>query len=133
MKIYVFGNPLVEEDSLPLRLIPFLQKEFPKIEFIITDPNENFPPEGEKDLIILDTIRGINKLKIFSLKDIQRLKKSPNSPHDYDLGMHLLLLKKINKVKSVKTIGIPLRYDRDKTHRVENLEDSLKKIISTLP
>jgi len=61
MKIYVFGNPLVEEDSLAIKLIPSLQKKFPNIQFVIADPNENFPPEGEKDLIIIDTVKGIKK------------------------------------------------------------------------
>lgn len=43
MKIYVFGNILVDIDSLPIKLIPLLQKEFPDIEFCELDPSEDFP------------------------------------------------------------------------------------------
>ncbi len=126
MTIYVFGNLLVKDDSLPLEIIPSLQKIFPKIEFEIADPNENFPPGGEKDLIIFDIVKEIKRPKIFSLNDLQKLSRSPNSPHDYDLGMHLLLLKKLKKIDTVKIIGVPSWYDR--TEMVQEL----KNIISTL-
>lgn len=112
MKIYVFGNSLVDEDSLPLKLLAQLKNAFPKTEFVIADPNENFPQENERDLIILDTVKGIKSPKIFRLDDIQKLKKSPDSPHDYDLGMHLLLLKKLKKINSVKIIGIPYPFKK---------------------
>lgn len=107
MKIYVLGNPLVEGDSLAIKLVPLLEKEFPQIEFIVVDPNENFPPKNETDLIIIDVVEGIEQPKIFGLNDLKELRKSPASPHDYDLRMHLLLLKKIKKIKSVKIIGLP--------------------------
>ena len=91
-KIYMFGNPLVKEDSLPLKILPDLKKSFPEIEFEVVDPNENFPPANERDLTILDTVQGIKEPKLFGLNDLIKIQKSPNSPHDYDLGMHLLLL-----------------------------------------
>mgnify|MGYP001559860477 CR=1 FL=1 len=40
-KVLVFGNPLLEQDSIPLRLIGRLRERFPKIEFTEFDPNEN--------------------------------------------------------------------------------------------
>ena len=132
MKLYVFGNELIEEDSQAIKLIPRLKKEFPAIRFCSSDPNENFPPENEKNLIILDTVKGIKKPKIFSLDDLEKINKSPSSPHDYDLGMHLLLLKKLNKIESVKIIGLPFRHDRDEIHKSRNLIKSIKEIISTL-
>src|SRR3989344_8082451 len=104
MKIYVFGNPLVKEDSLPLKILPKLKKIFSQIKFKVVDPNENFPPRNEKKLIVLDTVQGLKQPKIIKLTDLQELKKTPNSTHDYDLGMHLLLLKKLKKIKSVKII-----------------------------
>lgn len=107
MNIYVFGNPLVPEDSLAVKLIPDLQKRFPKTKFIHADPNENFPPEDEKDLIILDTIKGVKKTTVFNLDDIAVNNKSPISPHDYDLGIHLLLLKKMKKINYAVIIGVP--------------------------
>lgn len=109
-KIYVFGNPLVKEDSIPLRLLPDLIKSFPKVTFVVTDPNENFPTQGEKDLIILDTVIGIKKPTVLNLSDFDKNKSTPVSPHDYDLLFHLLLLKKLKKIKYVKIIGIPMSF-----------------------
>ncbi len=107
MKIYVLGNPLVKEDSLPLKLVPRLQKLFPQISFVIVDPNEDFPPREERDLIILDTVLGIKKPMILDLNSFEAKKKTPVSPHDYDLLLHLLLLKKTSKINSVKIISVP--------------------------
>ena len=107
MKIYVFGNPLVKDDSIPLQILPQLKKKFREVEFVITDPNENFPPEGNKDLVILDTVKGIKKPVLLDLDNFEKQTKTPISPHDYDLLFHLLLLKKMKKINSVKIIGIP--------------------------
>ncbi len=107
MKIYVLGNPLVKKDSLPLKLMPRLQKIFPQINFIIIDPNEDFPPQEERDLIILDTVLGIKKPTILDLNAFEAKKKTPVSPHDYDLLLHLLLLKKTGRLNNVKIIGMP--------------------------
>ena len=129
MKIYVFGNPLVKNDSIPLMMIPELEKSFPDIQFIITDPNENFPPENEKDLIILDTVKGITEARLFDLSDLKEISQSPISPHDYDLLFHLLLLKKRKIIDRVKIIGVPLLYDRTKVVQVKKL---IRKLISQL-
>jgi len=107
MKIYVFGNILLKEDSLPLKLLPDLQREFPKIEFIICDPNENFPPNGEKNLIILDTVKGIKEPMILDFSNLENIKSTPISPHDYDLMFHLQFLVKLKKINSVIIIGVP--------------------------
>ncbi len=113
MKIYVFGNPFVEEDSLPLQLVPYLQKKFPSITFQITDPNDNFPPENEKELFILDTVKGINVPKLLYLKDFEKNGKTPISPHDYDLLFHLLLLKKLKKIARATISGVPQNFSID--------------------
>jgi len=123
MKIYVLGNPLVKEDSLPLLIVPKLKKAFPNIDFQTVDPNENFPPEGEKNLIILDTVLGIKKQVLLDLDDFDAIKKTPISPHDYDLLFHLLLLKKIKRLEKVLIIGV----------KSENDFPEVKKIIPILP
>ena len=63
MKILVFGNMLVEADSLPLRLMPKLEKLLPSVEFKEFDTAENLEDEG-RDLIILDTAFGIEKVNV---------------------------------------------------------------------
>lgn len=55
LKIYVFGNQLLDFDNQPFKLLPYLKKHFPFVNFVLADPNENFPPKNEKNLIILDT------------------------------------------------------------------------------
>ena len=131
MRIYVFGNPLVKEDSLPLKILPKLKKLSPKIIFEIADPNENFPPNGEKNIIILDTVKGIKKPSLLDLNHLERISKTPNSPHDYDLMFHLQLLKKLKKIEGVKIIGIPSWVDRPKMVN-KLIVNELKVIITTL-
>lgn len=106
MKIYVFGNPSLKEDSLPLQILPDLRKNFPRIDFKIVDPNEDFPPQ-EKKIFILDTVAGIKEPTLLDLNDLEEIKRTPISPHDYDLLMHLLLLKKLKKIHKAVIIGIP--------------------------
>lgn len=107
MKIYVFGNLLVKEDSAALKILPQLKKLFPQITFKVVDPNENFPPKNERQLIILDTVIGIEEPMVLDLSDFKRKRRMPISPHDYDLLVHLLLLKKMEKIDRVKIIGLP--------------------------
>ena len=106
-----------------------LEKSFPEIQFIIADPNDNFPPEEEKDLIILDTVKGLTIPKLIDLNDLQEINHSPISPHDYDLLFHLLLLKKRKIIDQVKIIGVPLLYDRTKVVQLKDLIDRVIKLV----
>lgn len=107
MTVYIFGNPLLPNDSIPIKWKGLLRKAFPEIIFELVDPNENFPRIGKRNLTILDTVVGIKEPMILDLEDFEKNKKSPISPHDYDLLMHLLLLKKLKKIDKVKIIGVP--------------------------
>lgn len=125
MTIYIFGNPLLLNDSLPLKWKSRLKKLFPEIKFELADPNENFPRTGERNITILDTVVGIKEPMILDLDDFEKNKKSPISPHDYDLLLHLLLLKKLKKINSVKIIGLP-NIGNEETFK------KLTEVISTL-
>lgn len=107
MKIYVFGNELVKGDSIALELIPELSRMFPIIQFIEQDPNEQFPPEGEKNPVILDGVQGIQMAVKITIDDLSPIEKTPISPHDYDLLFHLHLLRKMKRIQSAIIIGIP--------------------------
>jgi len=101
--IYVFGNPLVKEDSLPLKLIEKLKKEFPKIQFKEFDTVEDL--EFEKELNIIDTVKGIKKVEI--IEDLDKIITNKiYSLHDFDLGYNLKLLKKMNMINKVRIFGI---------------------------
>jgi Ni,Fe-hydrogenase maturation factor len=109
--IYIFGNPLLDFDNLPLRLAPKLTILFPEIDFAITDPNENLKPiDGE--LTIIDTVADIEKVVL--IDDIEKLETSKiYSLHDFDLAFNLKLLQKIGKLKSVKIFGVPMDGDEE--------------------
>lgn len=107
MTIFIIGNPLVPNDNLPIKWKARLEKIFPEIKFEMADVNENFPRMGERNIVVLDTVINIKEPMIFNLDDFKKTKKSPASLHDYDLLLHLLLLKKLKKIETVKIIGIP--------------------------
>jgi len=121
MKILVFGNPLVDKDSLSLKLMPLLQKEFPEIEFKEFDTAESLEKEGKK-IIILDIVEGIKKVSLMTnLENIQSDKIY--SMHDFDLCITRKLLKKMKMVETVKILGIPVDYSEKKAF------EELKKLI----
>lgn len=122
--IYIVGNPLVEEDSLPIKLAPELQKAFPDIEFREFDPTENLPEDSE-EMVLIDTVEGLKEPQVFS--DIEKLLTQKNySMHDFDLGWQLKLYKKLGMIKSIKIIGIPQNKDQDKI--LNELKKQVKSI-----
>ena len=111
MKIYVFGNPEIENDSLPLKILPELQKNFPNIRFEIKDPNEEW--ELPEELAIIDTVLGIDDIKVF--EDLKSFSKSPNvSLHDFDAYSNLRYLEKLGRLKKIKIIGVPMIISQEK-------------------
>src|SRR3989338_198405 len=70
--IYILGNPILREDSIPIQIKPKLIEAFPHIQFIELDPTENFP--DEKFLILIDTV--INSKKIILIQDLSSLNKA---------------------------------------------------------
>lgn len=108
--IYVFGNPLVKEDSLPLRLIDKLKKEFPSLQFKEFDTVEDL--ELEKELNIIDTVKGIKKVEL--IEDIDKIiTEKIYSLHDFDLGYNLKLLKKMKMIDKVRIFGIPIKISEE--------------------
>jgi hypothetical protein len=102
--VYVFGNPDLPADSLPLELIPKLEKRFPKIRFEIKDPNEEW--DVPEELIIIDTVVGIKKVVVFD--DLATFVAAPRvTMHDFDALTNLRYLQKLGKLKTIKVIGVP--------------------------
>lgn len=106
MKISIFGNPDLEYDSLPLRILPKLIKRFPKINFVVEDPNE-LSTLKESPWLILDTVKGLKDVQLLSAEDLKKTARSRVSLHDFDLGMHLSWIKKLNKDAKILIVGIP--------------------------
>jgi len=104
-EIWIFGNENVEEDSLPLRLMPGLNKRLPGVQFILKDPNEEWDALPNP-FIIIDTVRGIKEVTVFT--DLDQFVSTPQvTVHDFDLGMKLRWLQKLGKLPPFKIIGIP--------------------------
>ena len=124
MNIFVCGNPLVEEDALPLRLLPELRKGFPSIDFIEFEPTEDFP--HQKDLIIIDTV--INAKDVVVIEDIDSFCDPKSiSLHDFDLGTNLKLAKKMKWIDKVKIIGVPPKMkEKEAIEKISSILKSLK-------
>lgn len=124
MIIYIFGNPLLEYDNLPVRLKPELEKRFPAISFVEIDPSENLKPEN-KELFIIDTAEGLNEVRV--LTDIAKIESSPiYSLHDFDLGMTLKLLQKIGTLEKATVFCVPMNGEKNKT--LNELIEKIKAI-----
>ena len=104
MIVYVFGNPDLPADSLPLRILPELQKRFPQVQFEAKDPNEEW--DVPEELIVIDTAEGINEVTVFD--DLARFAAVPHvTMHDFDALTNLRYLQKLGKLKKIKIIGVP--------------------------
>ncbi|MBU3924134.1 MAG: hypothetical protein KJ592_04405 [Nanoarchaeota archaeon] len=124
MKILIFGNPLLKQDSLPIKLLPKLKVIYPNIEFKEIDPTENLEFEGP-NLTILDTAIGINKVTL--LTSLEKIKTNKiYSMHDFDLALNLKLLKKIGKLKDIKIIAIPSTITEEKA--IQDISNIINKL-----
>ena len=112
MIVYVFGNLDLDFDSIPCSILPRLKEKFPKIEWRTKDPNE-LDVYANDSLIIIDTVKGINKVDVIDATDIS-VNKKMITVHDFDLFFYLKLIKKIKKNIGIYIIGIPMFYNKDK-------------------
>src|SRR3989344_712349 len=111
-KIYVFGNTLIKNDSLAVTITKKLQKDFPKINFVHLDPNEEIK---EKNITILDVAEGITKTTV--LHDVNQLEHGKKfSLHDFDVAFSLKLMKKADLIKKIKIIAVPMQYSQKKAY-----------------
>ena len=118
--IFVFGNPEVEGDSLPLKILPRLQKEFPEISFEAKDPNEEW--DVPEELTVIDSVLGPKEVTVFD--DLDEFVGAPKmTMHDFDALANLRYLKKLGKLKKVRVIGVPPELKND---------DAVKSIIDIL-
>ena len=104
--VWVFGNPDLEIDSLPLHLVKHLAPDLPDIEFKIKDPLEEWDDIPKDELIMLDTIINISGIKIFD--KIEDFSIAPSlTMHDFDLLSQLNFLKKLGKLPpKIKIVGL---------------------------
>lgn len=117
MKVSVFGNPDLKEDSLGVRLIGKLRKQFPGVEFKVEDPVEGLRPPEDGLWVILDVAKGIEGVRV--VNDLDKLIDERRvSLHDYGVGMELKLLKKLGKIKELRLIMVAMGMKEDKALRL---------------
>ena len=114
MKIYVFGNEYVAEDKQAIEVARELEGAIEDISFVFVRPNEDVPFVNERQVVILDTVQGIQGVALIEGDRIDGLTLSPRgSVHDFDLAFQLRYLKKLNKLGDVTIIGIPQQGELD--------------------
>jgi len=106
--VVVFGNPDLPMDSLPLRLVPELEKRLTNFKFRTLDPNEEW--DLPKEFFVLDTVQGIEHVTVF--QDLKHFASAPRlSMHDFDALTNLLYLQKLGKIKNAVIVGVPPTLD----------------------
>lgn len=119
--IFIFGNPELEMDSLPLRILPELRHVFPSINFEIKDPNEEW--DVPEKLTIIDTVVGIKKIGVF--EDLDSFDSAPRlTMHDFDALANLKYLKKLGKLKKITIIGVPSEISESEA--VESIKKAIR-------
>jgi len=104
MQVFVFGNPDIEVDSLPIRLLPSLRETFHDTEFMTLDPNEDW--DVPEDMIVIDTVVNTEKVAVF--EDLKAFMAAPRlTCHDFDAYANLMLMMKLGKIRTVRIVGIP--------------------------
>ncbi|OGZ06776.1 MAG: hypothetical protein A3C93_02370 [Candidatus Lloydbacteria bacterium RIFCSPHIGHO2_02_FULL_54_17] len=109
-QVFVFGNPELPADSLPIRLLPSLRERFSDVSFLFLDPNEEWEPPDP--LVVIDTVVGIRDVRIFEGIDV--FTAAPTvSMHDFDALFNLRYLAKLGKLGRVIVIGVPPELSAD--------------------
>lgn len=113
MIIFVFGNPDVAQDSLPLKILPRLRERFPDIQFQEVDPNEEW--DVPEEVVVIDTVMGIDAVQVFD--NLERFVSAPRvTMHDFDALAQLRYLQKLGKIKKVTVIGVPSAISEDEAY-----------------
>ncbi|MFC1687117.1 hypothetical protein ACFL0L_00875 [Patescibacteria group bacterium] len=103
-EVWIFGNPDLPEDALPIKMVPKLKELFPDIQFILRDPLDEW--DMPKKLVIIDTVKGINKVTPFT--SLEHFQGVPHvTMHDFDLGSHLAFMQKLGKLPEFVIYGVP--------------------------
>ncbi|MBP7786028.1 hypothetical protein KA062_02110 [Patescibacteria group bacterium] len=114
MKIYVFGNEDLDFDNKAIIVSKKLEKAIKNCDFIYVKPNQDLPFVGEEEVVIMDTIEGIEDITVINNDQVKNISlEKRTTAHDFDLGFQLKYLKKIGKIGKVTIIGLPMQKDVD--------------------
>lgn len=117
--VLVLGNEFEDIDALPIKILPRLQKQLPTIDFLLFDPTEELPPDIGEEMILIDTVVGLQTITVFHT--LEEFSLSPRvTVHDFDLPLFLGMLKKLGKLNDITIIGLPPNFGE---------EEAIEKII----
>jgi Ni,Fe-hydrogenase maturation factor len=113
MKVYVFGNALLEEDNLAIRIAKELEIEGVEFE-IVQDINDIIMMEQNlEDFVMMDVVKGLKEVKVMT--DISKIQADNiYSLHDFDLGYFLRLKHALGHISHIRLIGLPMKGNADK-------------------
>ena len=101
-------------DNAAIKLAEKLKSKIEGIEFVFVKPNEDLPFVNEKNVVLMDVVRGIEEVTLLDENNLNNLKVDKGvSVHDWDLGFQLKYLKKLGKLKKVTIIGLPMGKEID--------------------
>jgi Ni,Fe-hydrogenase maturation factor len=127
MKVYVFGNEDVPEDSKAIEVARKGDRAIDGVSFVFVGPNEDVPFADEGRVVILDAVHGIQDVELIEGDRIDALILAPRgSVHDFDLAFQLRYLKKIRKLGDVTIVGVPQEGDLDHP-RIQSI---LRKLVA---
>ena len=114
MNVYVFGNEDLAFDNQAIKVAKQLENKIKGVEFVNIKPNQDLPFMDKNDVVIMDTVEGIDDIEIIENEDLQNISLSgKTSAHDFDLGFQLKYLKKLDKLGKVTIIGLPMEKEID--------------------
>ena len=124
--IYIFGNPDLQMDSLPIKLMPKLSEAFPSIHFELKDPNEEW--DVPEELTAIDAVVGLEKVTVFT--DLESFDSTPRlTMHDFDALANLKYLKKLGKLKRITIIGVPVEMGEEEA--IESVSERIRGSVIT--
>lgn len=127
MNIYVFGNEDQKDDTPALIAAHTIKPLIPEIHFVFVPPNADVPFAGENHVVILDTMEGIDTIRVVDETKLNALILPPRTTaHDFDLGFQLRYLKKIGKLHKVTIVCIPQKEEIN----YSTLQSILRKLVA---
>jgi Ni,Fe-hydrogenase maturation factor len=121
MQVYFLGNVDYKPDSWAIEVSERLKKDFPQLRMRYLKPNEDLPVGALEDMVIIDTVSGIDEVYLFKEEDLNKISLAPRtSAHEFDLAFQLKYLNKLGKLKKVRILGIPITgsYDYNSVHSI---------------
>ncbi len=119
----MLGNPILEEDSIAIKIANILKNEMNEYTFIYYDPAEPLPQEP----IFLDVSPDVKKVEL--IDNVEKLQEpKAYTLHDFDLALLLKIMKEIGKVKNIKIIVVPLVDDSKLKKIAKEVKKTLEKL-----